>query len=153
MGRQIERKLHRYGDRILERPEFEQAMQQTHHKRTTVGKHTLNVAAAAIGICIVLDKVHIKVKEEDVVEGALLHDLGILGRHEKYKDNHECLRRHAEDSVKTAREILPELSENTEGIIRSHMWPLFGSRPRTKEAVIVSAADKIASIRDWVSKN
>ena len=151
MTRRIEKTLHCYGDTILKRPEFEQAMRQTHHKRTTVGKHTLHVAAAAIGICIVLDKIHIKVKEEDVVKGALLHDLGILGRGGKYKDNHECLRKHAEDSVKTAKEILPELNKNTEEIIRNHMWPFSGRHPKTKEAVIVAAADKIASVRDWIS--
>ena len=152
LRKRIERIMQRYGKRILERPEFEQAMHQTHHRRTTVGKHTLHVAAAAIGICILLDKIHVHVKEEDVVNGALLHDLGILGRAEKYKNNHECLRKHAEDSVETAKKIIPDLNANTEDIIRNHMWPFSGTHPKTKEAVIVSAADKIASVRDWVSR-
>ena len=61
-NKRIDKTLHRYGDRILNRQEFDQAMQQTHHKKTTVGKHTLNVAAAAIGICFLLEEIRLHVK-------------------------------------------------------------------------------------------
>ena len=36
-------------------------------------------------------------------------------------------------------------------VIRSHMWPLGGRSLDSKEAVILTAADKAASIADWIS--
>ena len=40
--------------------------------------------------------------------------------------------------------------EKTRDIISHHMWPVGGSRPpRSLEAVIVSAADKLAAVEDF----
>ena len=144
----IDRELHKYGDSILNGSEFGKAMTQRHHRRTSVGEHTLRVAVIALSITYVLRKIHVSVKKEDVVKGALCHDLGMLGRDEKYRNDRECHREHPAESARVAKRIIPDLNENTEHIIRDHMWPLAGQRPHSKECVIVSAADKIASVRD-----
>lgn len=146
----IEKELHKYGDRIMDRSEFAMAMEQRHHRRTSVGEHTLRVAVIALSMTYILHKLHVRVENEDVVTGALCHDLGMLGRNEKYGSDRECHREHPKESVEIAREIVPDLNENTEHIIRDHMWPLAGKRPHSKECVIVSAADKIASVRDFI---
>ena len=146
----VEAELQEYGGKILRRPEFLMAFSQKHHHVTTVGDHSLRVAKASIRICGALSKLRIPIRKEDVVVGALCHDLGILGRHVKYKNNTVCRKMHPKDSVDVAKRILPELNENTEGIIRDHMWPFGGRRPKSREGLIVSLADKYAAVRDAV---
>ena len=86
-----------------------------------------------------------------VVKGALCHDLGILGRYEKYKSNKECSRRHPADSVEIARKLVEDLPEKSADIIERHMWPAGHSKaPNSLECVIVSVADKYAAIKDLV---
>ena len=102
-------------------------------------------------ICYALKKLNIKVNVPAVVIGALCHDLGILGRHEKYSSGKECSREHPKESVTVAKDILNELPEKTEDIIERHMWPLGDTQaPNSIEGVVVSVADKYNSMKDLV---
>ena len=148
----IQKDLHRYGGQILRSEEMRQAFRQTHHKLSTVGEHTMRVARTSLGICYALRKLKVSPDIPTVVTGALCHDLGILGRAEKYRDNQECFRQHPLDSVQTARKLVGELSDKTEDTISRHMWPCAGSKPpNSLEAVIVSTADKIATVGDYAA--
>ena len=141
-----------YGDRILRSDEMRQAFGQKHHKLSTVGDHTMRVARASLCICYALRRLNVPTDIPSVVAASLCHDLGILGRAEKYKDNKECGRQHPVDSVETARRLMGELSEKTADTISRHMWPFAGSKPpNSLEAVIVSTADKIATVEDYVA--
>ena len=147
----MRRDLQRYGGEILRSEEMRRAFQQRHHLLSTVGDHTLRVAWVSLGICYALHKIRVRTDIPAVVTASLCHDLGILGRKEKYASNRECLRRHPADSVETARRLVGKLPDKTENMISRHMWPFAGSRPPDSlEAVIVSAADKIASLEDYV---
>lgn len=146
----VKQDVHRYGAEIIHSPSFKKAMLQKHHYRSTVGEHSLRVTASSVRICHALEKLHVRTDKKSVVQGALCHDLGILGRHEKYKNNRICCVQHPKDSVKTARELIPDLDQKTERIIRRHMWPLGGEMPRSREEIIVSTADKYASAKDVV---
>ncbi len=140
-----------YGGSILRSDEMRQAFQQKHHKLSTVGDHTLRVARASLRICYALRRLKLSPDLQTVVTAALCHDLGILGRAEKYKSSKECSRQHPLDSVETARKLMGELSDKTENTISRHMWPVAGSKPPDSlEAVIVSTADKIAAVGDYV---
>ena len=144
MKRRYKNDIERYGSDILKSEELQHAYDQTHHTWSTVGEHTLRVAAASLAICYALRKIH-------VVKGALCHDLGILGRYEKYKSNKECSRRHPADSVEIARKLVEDLPEKSADIIERHMWPAGHSKaPNSLECVIVSVADKYAAIKDLV---
>ncbi|MBR6089455.1 MAG: HD domain-containing protein [Anaerolineaceae bacterium] len=143
--------IERYGSDILKSEELQHAYYQTHHTWSTVGEHTLRVAAASLAICYALRKIHISTDTSAVVKGALCHDLRILGRYEKYKSNKECSRRHPADSVEIARRLVEDLSEKSADIIERHMWPAGNSKaPNSLECVIVSVADKYAAIKDLV---
>ena len=142
--------LHRYGSDILESEELKQAYLQTHHRWSTVGEHTLQVAVTSLLICYALKRVHINTSVEDVVVGSLCHDLGILDRTVKYKNNRECGREHPIDSVKVAKHLVPDLTDRSKDIIERHMWPIGGKLPNSKEGVIVSIADKYCAVRDFV---
>jgi len=143
--------LRRYGEKILNSAEMRQAFRQKHHTLSTVGEHTMRVAAISLAICYALKKLHIRTDIKAVVTGALSHDLGILGRNEKYCSSGECSRQHPQDSAKVAEKLLGKLPKKTEDIITRHMWPVGKSKPpNSLEAAIVSTADKIAAVEDFV---
>ena len=140
-----------YGNEVLQSEEMKKAFEQTHHQWSTVGEHTLRVAFSSVMICYALRKLNIKVSIPAVVVGALCHDLGILGRSEKFSSAKECSREHPKDSVEVARGIVGEMPEKTEDIIERHMWPAGESEvPNSIEGVVVSVADKYSAVKDLV---
>ncbi len=140
-----------YGNDVLKSEEMKQAFQQTHHQWSTVGEHTFRVAFSSVMICYALRKLNIKVSIPAVVVGALCHDLGILGRSEKFSSAKECSREHPKDSVEVARGIVGKMPEKTEDIIERHMWPAGESEaPNSIEGVVVSVADKYSAVKDLV---
>lgn len=147
----INRDLETYGKEVLQSEEMKQAFEQTHHLWSTVGEHTMRVTVTSILICYVLKKLGIKVKLPTVVVGALCHDLGMLGRAEKYESDKECHREHPKESVIVAQEILEDLPEEVKDVIERHMWPMGESKaPNSVEGVIVSVADKYNAVKDLV---
>ncbi len=143
--------LMRYGSDVLKSEEIKQAFEQTHHQWSTVGEHTVRVAFSSVMICYALRKLNIKVSIPAVVVGALCHDLGILGRSEKFSSAKECSREHPKESVEVAREIVSDMPEGTEDIIERHMWPAGESEaPNSIEGVVVSVADKYSAVKDIV---
>jgi uncharacterized protein len=149
--RRIGKDIDRYGKDVLASDELKQAFEQTHHTWSTVGEHTLRVAASSVMISYALRKLNIKVNIPAVIIGALCHDLGILGRDTKFENNKECSREHPGESVKVARELIPDLTEHSADIIERHMWPAGQSKaPNSIEGVIVSAADKYSAVKDIV---
>lgn len=148
---EIHRELERYGSEILNSEEMQRAFQQKHHTLSTVGAHTMRVAATSLAICLALKKLHIKTDIPAVVKGSLCHDLGILGRGEKFHSSRECSEQHPKDSVEIAQKLTGELSDKTADIIARHMWPVGKSKPpNSLEAAIVSTADKLAAVEDFV---
>lgn len=147
----IKNDLMLYGKDVLQSEEMKQAFRQTHHQWSTVGEHTFRVAFSSVMICYALRKLGIKVSIPAVVIGALCHDLGILGRSEKYSSAKECSAEHPKDSVEVARGLVEELPEKTEDIIERHMWPAGESEaPNSIEGVVVSVADKYSAVKDIV---
>ncbi len=135
-------------------PEFHEASLQTHHKRSSVAKHTINVTSASLHMCYVLEKLRISVSVKDVVIGSLCHDLGILNRDTKYANNRSCYIQHPNDSMRVAQHLVPDINDKSLRIIRNHMWPITITKvPRSKEEIIVSLADKYAAMKDiFISK-
>ncbi|MBR5046760.1 MAG: 5'-methylthioadenosine/adenosylhomocysteine nucleosidase [Eubacterium sp.] len=147
----IRKDLVRYGYDVLQSEEMKKAFEQTHHLWSTVGEHTVRVAFSSVMICYALRKLRIKVNLPIVIVGALCHDLGIVGREEKYSSRLECSREHPKDSVEIAGEILDDLPDETRDVIERHMWPIGRSKaPNSLEGFIVSLADKYNSVKDLV---
>ena len=140
-----------YGGKILNSEEMQRAFTQKHHTLSSVGAHTMRVAMTSLAICYALKKLHIKTDIPSVVTGSLCHDLGILGRNEKYHSSGECSRQHPLDSVEIASKLTGGLSDKEADIIARHMWPVGKSKPpNSLEGAIVSAADKVAAVEDFV---
>lgn len=147
----IRKDLELYGGDVLRSEEMEQAFDQTHHQWSTVGEHTLRVAMSSVMICYALRKLNIKVSIPAVVIGSLCHDLGILGRREKFASDRDSVREHPKESVTVARGLIDDMPEKTEDIIERHMWPLGESKaPNSVEGIVVSVADKYSAVKDIV---
>ena len=147
----IQKEIDDYGSEILESDVMQEAYDQTHHLWATVGEHTARVTLMSMFITYALRKMNINVSTRAVVIGALCHDLGMVGRKNKYESDAKAIMDHPTESVKVAKEIVEELPEKSEEIIESHMWPSPASpAPRSVEAVVVSVADKVAAVRDLV---
>ena len=110
---QIRKDLAHYGKGILDSEEMRRAFSQKHHTLSTVGEHTMRVARTSLAICYALRRLHIATDIPAVVTGSLCHDLGILGRNEKYDHAKTCSRQHPADSAELASKLVGELPEKT----------------------------------------
>ena len=131
----IRKDIDLYGEKVLQSEEMQEAFNQKHHVWSTVGEHTIRVAMSSVMLCYALN----------------CHDLGILGRNDKYSSGKECSREHPGESVKVAKELVEELPDGSEEIIERHMWPMGQSKaPSTIEGMVVSVTDKYTAIKDFV---
>ena len=147
----IRQDVERYGGEVLSSDEMKHAFDQTHHILATVGEHTLRVTMSSVMLCYALRKLKINVSIPAVVIGSLCHDLGMLGRGDKFQSLKESNSEHPKESVEIAKEIVGELPPKTEDIIERHMWPLGDSKaPNSIEGAIVSVADKYNAVKDIV---
>ncbi|MGN0414414.1 MAG: HD domain-containing protein [Agathobacter sp.] len=138
-----------YGYRILECDLFADARMQKHHLRTDVASHSINTALFCIAFYKILSFFHIKLNIAMLVVAALAHDLGILGRSQKFSSNFECLKVHPKDSVTVIQGIIPNIDSKICDAIASHMFPLCPIVPNSKEAWLLSIADKCAACTDF----
>lgn len=132
-------------------PLFQEAMEQTHHLRTTVGDHSINVAYYGLIICALLVHIGIRINERELVRASLCHDLGIVGRSHKFKNNRECCVRHPIDSLAIAEQMLPDLTDVERDSIRYHMFPLLCRNPHHAVGWVITIADKISQMRDMIA--
>lgn len=146
--RHAEKDLLRYGRDILDSDIFASGFDQTHHYHTTVGDHTLNVALTSLEMVYRLERLHIHLDKRPIVAGALCHDLGIIGRHEKYKNDAICCQLHPLDSVKVARTLLKDLDPKTRKIISRHMFPMTPLPPTSLAGWVVDIADTVSTYRE-----
>lgn len=141
----------RYGRAVLYSDVFRQASDETHHLHGTLRDHILNVCVVSVCLSRIRERKGQNIRKKDLIQAALCHDLGMIGRGKKYRSRKDSWRMHAEESVRIARELIPDLSDQAEDMIRTHMWPVTGKRPRSREGLILGEADKIASLADWGS--
>lgn len=133
---------------VLDSEIFKEGCGQVHHGTSTVGRHTLEVTEEALHISDVLESHGIKIDREELIKGSLCHDLGIIGRHEKYLNNFVCWLAHPHDSVKIAKMLYPDMSKHLSRMISRHMWPATPLTPTSREGWILDLADTICAIRD-----
>lgn len=130
---------------------FQKALSQKHHNFTTVALHTLGVTVTSLRLFYFLEMFGIELDKEALMKSALCHDLGIIGRDEKFSTNAECCRNHPIDSAEIARDIFPDLDEVTEDSIRTHMWPACANAPSHAEGIIINIADKYCAVIEGIA--
>lgn len=149
---QIRDDLHTdFCEKIYESTYFQKALGQQHHYTSTVARHTMAVTAVSLRLYYILQQHGIRLNKEVLTKAALCHDLGIVGRHEKFANNLVCCFQHPVDSVKAAREIFPELDARTADCIKHHMWPQGWLPPHHLEGFVLILADKYCATRDAIN--
>lgn len=83
-----------------------------------------------------------------LVMGAMLHDFYLYDIKKSGLSDYQHGISHPVTAVRNAEKYF-ELNDEIRHIILSHMWPLpFSERPRCKEAVLVSRADKFCAYQE-----
>lgn len=115
------------------------------HRGNTTFRHCHSVAAESFHLA---QRFGWKVDEDALARGAMLHDYHLYTRKKEDIGALHHLLSHPKRACGNAEKIF-ELSRKEKNIIESHMWPLtFFKPPRSKEAVLVTLADKLCALRE-----
>lgn len=116
------------------------------HGSTSIYDHVISVALKSIEIA---EKYNLNVDYDSLIRGALLHDYFLYDWHKphKYKFIHGFT--HPRCAYNNAKSEL-DLNEIEKDIIIKHMFPLTIIPPKYLESWIVTAADKIVTVRESV---
>ena len=151
MKQEVKDIIIKYGSQILCSEEFQASFEQTHHYKTTVGDHTLGVTAEAVKFCLRHGMTDEKTLS-NVVTSCLCHDIGIIGRDEKFRNNLDTMIRHPGHSAQAYMDLTGEDNKRVLNAIRSHMFPLKPILPRYREGWILTLADKVSASQDILKR-
>ena len=142
------RQFVRRARRTVKRANVKGLSEFTQHGNTTRYIHSLAVAYVS---CRLADTLRIKCDKKSMVRGALLHDYF----HYRWQDNPKKYRLHGFTHPKVALKNAErdfKLNPIERDIIRRHMFPLTPRPPRYRESYLVTAADKICAVYEFMSK-
>lgn len=136
--------------RLRDNPTIQELKKYPNHKISNLYDHSSRVALCAYDLS---RRLHIRVDGMSLAKGAMLHDFYLY----QARGNKEIGARahwfgHPVTALKNAEKefTLTELEKN---IITSHMWPLtFLHVPRSREAFLVSLADKVCAFGEMILK-
>ena len=135
--------------KIASNPAVLELKKYPHHVRTTSYNHCLNVAMKSYAYA---KRFHIKVREEELARGAMLHDFYFYCARDEKMNGFKHGKEHPYVALENARSNF-DLSPIEENIIGSHMWPLnIRNIPRSREAVLVCIVDKICAVQERCGK-
>lgn len=135
------------GAEILDSERFRAAEAIPHHLVGNVARHSLNVAKESCRIAEWLNRHGAQVDVKDAVCGSLLHDIGMTEAEVFRSPSWKKAYTHPERGAAVARDEYRATAVQ-EDAIRRHMWPICIVPPRHAVGWIITAADKICSIKE-----
>lgn len=115
------------------------------HRGNTTFRHCRSVAVESFRLA---QRFGWRVDEDVLARGAMLHDYHLYTRQNKKVGALRHLLSHPKQACGNAERVF-DLSRKEKNIIESHMWPLtFFKPPRSKEAILVTLADKLCAFRE-----
>lgn len=127
-------------------PRVREMERYSQHKGTATFRHCHNVAVSSFRLA---QRLGLRVEEEALARGAMLHDFHLYTR--KKRDFRHVFS-HPKLAVRNADRAF-RLNDKEKNIIESHMWPLTVFKlPRSREALLVSLADKYCALREMRGK-
>lgn len=133
--------------RYLHEPKLEPMKKIPNHNGSNIFLHTFRVTKLAMKKALRRKEVNLK----DLLMGCILHDYYLYdwriekGRLKGHGKKHPCI------SIENADRDFG-INDATKKIIESHMWPInFKVFPATKEARLLSIADKIVATREFLT--
>ncbi len=134
---------------LLRDPRVRKMKEYAQHKTSNSLKHSIHVAMASFDLA---ESLHIKINEEVLAVGALLHDYYLYDIQESGFSDYKHGTKHPKTALDNAIKDF-QVNRKEQNIIRSHMWPLtLFHIPRSKEAWIVSVADKYCAFKEVFGK-
>lgn len=121
---------------------------QKHHFRTSVAEHSFYVAVLCLRIATLL---HLSLERKMLVRCALLHDIGLIGYRKVPRQDmggHFLAFFHPANSVWRLESEGHFLSDKERNIIEAHMFPLSFILPKSREAWVLTLADKLVALKD-----
>ncbi len=133
---------------LLKDPEVRKLQKIPQHEGNNTLNHSIDVAKVSFSLA---ERLHIHIDEKTLATGAILHDYYLYDIKERGYSDYFHGRNHPETALRNAEEKF-ELSDKEKNIIRGHMWPLtLFHPPKSKEAWLVSIADKYCAIKEmWL---
>ena len=124
---------------LLDSDQVRMMGQWKHHGQVTTLDHSLFVAFSTYRLARAL-----RLDVHSAVRGALLHDLYLYDSHDRSAHpGNQCFD-HPRFAARNAA-ALTDLSSKERIIILSHMWPLGGALPRSREAWMVDLVDTVCA--------
>lgn len=146
--RMLHHDLRLHGSDILHSEQFLGTRAHVQHGTTSVHKHCKDVAETSLRINRFL---HLNCDKRDLIRGALLHDYFLYDWHFPGHEDDEKLHgfHHPKLALRNAARDY-ELTKRQRDIIQKHMWPLTVVPPTTREAWVVTMADKYCSLLETI---
>ena len=130
---------------LLSNPEIQKMKDIPQHVDGNTLSHSVAVARLSYAIA---KKLHWAIDVKALVTGAMLHDYYLYDTRTMPWSDYRHSLIHPKMAAENAKKILP-LTRREENMIRSHMWPIPGAPlPRSREAWLVCAADKICAFHE-----
>ena len=131
--------------KLAEDPKIRKMQNYSQHGSSNSLKHSIQVAKVSFRLA---EKLHLRIDEEVLAVGALLHDYYLYDIQESGYSDYKHGTTHPGTALENAMKDF-KLSPKEQNIIRSHMWPLtLFHMPKSKEAWLVSLADKYCATKE-----
>ena len=145
MHKNNEERFFRALKQMEEDPFVREMDKYTQHKGNSTFRHCRSVAVKSFRLA---QRLGWRIDEQALAHGAMLHDFHLYTRQDKRVNFLRHAFDHPKLALKNAERIFP-LTRKEKNIITSHMWPLTPLRvPRSKEALLVTIADKYCAFRE-----
>ena len=143
-----EQMVHKRGADILKSANMQKEKKFLQHGKVSVYTHSVRVAVLSLFLAELL---RVKVNEEAMMRGALLHDYFLYDWHEKDDSHRWHGFSHARAALKNAQKdfLLGEIEQD---VIQKHMFPLNLKPPKYKESVLVCLADKLSALEETIRR-
>ena len=143
-----EQMVHKRGADILKSANMQKEKKFLQHGKVSVYTHSVRVAVLSLFLAELL---RVKVNEEAMMRGALLHDYFLYDWHEKDDSHRWHGFSHARAALKNAKKDF-QLGEIEQDVIQKHMFPLNLKPPKYKESVLVCLADKLSAMEETIRR-
>lgn len=132
-------------EHLLSTGRFKDEFNIRHHHTSNVFTHSMRVSRLSLKIAKFLN---LKINEKDLLIGSLLHDYFLYNWHDK--NSHNGLHGYTHSKVAADNAKLDyNINKKIYNMIYSHMFPLNITHiPKSKEAWILTIADKLVAVKE-----